>query len=135
MTQHLAAVAIVVPQYDEAIAFYVDKLGFALIEDTVLSDAKRWVLVAPTGASETRLLLAKAASDQQRQAIGNQTGGRVFLFLQTDDFERDYENYAKSGIDFEEAPRLEPYGKVVVFRDPFGNRWDLIERRSSPTTL
>ncbi len=127
MSQHLAAVSLVVPDYDEAIAFYVGKLGFARIEDTPLGAGKRWVLVAPPGAVETRLLLAKADSDLQRRAIGNQTGGRVFLFLHTDDFDRDYNAYLKAGIDFLEKTRLEPYGKVVVFRDPFGNQWDLIE--------
>ncbi|WP_119303536.1 VOC family protein [Dongia deserti] len=127
MTQHLAAVALVVPDYDEAIAFYVGKLGFELIEDTRLSETKRWVLVAPPGSHETRLLLAKADSPEQKTRIGNQTGGRVFLFLHTDDFQRDYATMRDRGIRFLEAPRHEPYGTVAVFVDPYGNKWDLIQ--------
>lgn len=127
MAQHLGAVALVVPDYDEAIAFYVGKLGFDLIEDTRLTKDKRWVLVAPKGSSETRLLLAKADGSRQTGAIGNQTGGRVFLFLNTDDFDRDHRSMIDFGVTFLETPRMEPYGKVAVFEDPFGNKWDLIQ--------
>jgi catechol 2,3-dioxygenase-like lactoylglutathione lyase family enzyme len=127
MKQHIAAVSLVVPGYDEALDFYVGTLGFDLIEDTRLSVTKRWVLVAPKGATETRLLLAEAANDEQRAAIGRQTGGRVFLFLQTDHFHRDYEAFRSRGVRFLEPPRTEAYGTVAVFVDPFGNKWDLVE--------
>ncbi|MBI1392668.1 MAG: VOC family protein [Alphaproteobacteria bacterium] len=126
MKQFLSAVSVVVPDYDEAIAFYVGVLGFELVEDTPLSAAKRWVVAAPPGATEARLVLAKAANERQVAAIGNQTGGRVFLFLKTDDFDRDYGRYRAAGVAFTEAPRLEAYGKVAVFTDPFGNLWDLV---------
>ena len=127
MTQHISAVTLVVPDYDEAIAFYVRRLEFRLVEDTALSATKRWVVVAPLGSHETGLLLAKADSAGQLAAIGNQTGGRVFLILKTDDFDRDYARFNRAGIEFLEEPRLEAYGKVVVFRDAFGNKWDLIQ--------
>ena len=127
MMQHVSAVTLLVPDYDEAIAFYVDKLGFRLIEDTVLSTTRRWVVVAPQGSQETSLLLAKADSANQSAAIGNQAGGRVFLILKTDGFDRDYARFKQAGIEFLEEPRKEAYGKVVVFRDIFGNKWDLIE--------
>jgi catechol 2,3-dioxygenase-like lactoylglutathione lyase family enzyme len=127
MIQHLAAVALVVPDYDEALAFYVGKLGFELIEHTKLSDTKRWVLVAPPGSKETRLLLAKADGAEQKTRIGNQTGGRVFLFLHTDDFARDQAALRERGVRFLEQPRQEPYGTVAVFVDPYGNKWDLIQ--------
>jgi catechol 2,3-dioxygenase-like lactoylglutathione lyase family enzyme len=127
MTQHLAAVALMVRDYDEAIAFYVGTLGFTLVEDTRLNDAKRWVLVAPPGSTETRLLLAKADSPEQKTRIGNQAGGRVFLFLHTDDFERDHAAMREKGVRFLEAPRHEEYGTVAVFADPYGNKWDLIQ--------
>lgn len=127
MSQYLSAVTLVVPDYDAAIAFYVGRLGFELVEDTRLSAVKRWVVVAPSGSHETRLLLAKAATRAQATRIGDQTGGRVFLFLATNDFDRDYAAMVAKGVRFLEAPRLEPYGKVVVFTDPFGNKWDLIE--------
>ena len=130
MPQYLSAVTVVVPDYDAAIAFYVGKLGFQLIEDTRQSGSKRWVLVSPPGTAESRLLLAKADSDRQYQAIGNQTGGRVFLFLATDDFDRDHAAYMRAGVAFVEEPRVETYGKVAVFRDPFGNKWDLIQPNS-----
>ena len=126
MTKRLALLSILVPEYDAGIAFFVDKLGFDLLEDTDLGDGKRWVRVAPTGA-ETAFLLARAVGDRQVGAIGNQGGGRVWLFLQTDLFDADHARMVASGVDFEEAPREEPYGKVAVFRDPFGNRWDLIQ--------
>lgn len=128
MKQMIGAIALVVPDYDEAIAYYTGKLGFDLIEDTHLGLNKRWVLVAPKGSTETRLLLAKADGDSQQAAIGNQTGGRVFLFLHTDDFDRDHQAMLTAGVSFLEAPRQEAYGKVAVFQDPFGNKWDLIQR-------
>lgn len=127
MTQYISAVALVVPDYDDAIAFYVGKLGFTLVQDVELSPSKRWVTVAPPGATETRLLLAKADGDAQRSAIGQQTGGRVGFFLTTDDFARDHAAMTANGIAFEEPPRTEPYGTVAVWRDPFGNRWDLLQ--------
>jgi catechol 2,3-dioxygenase-like lactoylglutathione lyase family enzyme len=127
MKQSIGAVTLVVPDYDVAIAFYTQKLGFELIDDTRLSDTKRWVLVAPKGSTETRLLLAKADGKDQQAAIGNQTGGRVFLFLNTDDFDRDHKTMLAAGVTFLENPRTEAYGKVAVFKDPFGNQWDLIE--------
>jgi len=127
MKQHISAVTLLVPGYDEAIAYYVGKLGFELVEDTALSATKRWVIVAPPGSGETGLLLAQADSSNQREAIGNQTGGRVFLILKTDDFDRDFARFKQAGVEFLEDPRREAYGKVVVFRDAFGNKWDLIE--------
>ena len=127
MSQHLGYVALVVRDYDEAIDFYVGKLGFALIEDTRLSDVKRWVLVAPPGAREARLLLAKAASPEQLARVGDQTGGRVFLFLHTDDFWSDYRRMKARNVKFLETPRREPYGTVAVFEDLYGNKWDLLE--------
>ena len=128
MPQHIAAFALIVPDYDEAIAYYTGKLGFDLIEDSRLSATKRWVRVAPSSASQTCLLLAKAADAAQAQAIGNQSGGRVLLFLHTDDFDRHYARYRAAGVDFIEQPREETYGKVVVFRDAYGNKWDLVEK-------
>jgi catechol 2,3-dioxygenase-like lactoylglutathione lyase family enzyme len=129
MTQHLAAIALIVRDYDEALDFYVGKLGFTLVEDTKQSDTKRWVLVAPRGVQEMRLLLAKADTPEQKTRLGNQTGGRVFLFLHTDDFQRDHEVYRARGVRFLEPPRQEPYGTVAVFVDLYGNKWDLIEPR------
>lgn len=122
----IAAVALVVPEYDAAITFYVGALGFTLTEDTDLGGGKRWVLVTPRGG-ETSLLLAKAQGPAQVAAIGAQTGGRVGFFLETEDFARDHARFCAAGVPFEEAPRAEPYGRVAVFRDPFGNRWDLVE--------
>ena len=127
MPQHLSAITLLVPDYDAGIAFYVGQLGFTLIEDRAMSAAKRWVLVAPPGSTETRLLLAKADSPAQIARIGNQTGGRVGFFLTTDDFVRDHAAMLAMGVVFLEEPRQEPYGTVAVFRDPFGNKWDLIE--------
>jgi catechol 2,3-dioxygenase-like lactoylglutathione lyase family enzyme len=127
VTQHLTAIALIVRDYDEALDFYVGKLGFELVEDTKLSETKRWVLVAPPGAKETRLLLAKADSPEQRTRIGNQTGGRVFLFLHTDEFQRDHERMRAQGVRFLESPRHESYGTVAVFVDPYGNKWDLVQ--------
>jgi catechol 2,3-dioxygenase-like lactoylglutathione lyase family enzyme len=127
MKQFIAHIALVVKDYDEAIKFYTGKLGFTLVEDTVLSETKRWVLVKPPGSGECSLLLAKAAKPEQDGAIGNQTGGRVFLFLFTDNFERDYEAMLKNGILFIRPPAKEEYGTVAVFEDLYGNLWDLIE--------
>ena len=126
MQQYIAHIALVVDDYDEAIAFYTKKLNFTLIEDTVLSETKRWVLVAPNGSGQCCLLLAKAASEEQRSRVGNQTGGRVFLFLHTDDFWRDYNDMLKKDIEFVRAPATESYGTVAVFKDLYGNLWDLI---------
>jgi catechol 2,3-dioxygenase-like lactoylglutathione lyase family enzyme len=128
MRQTLAHVAIVVRDYDEAIDYYTNALGFELLADEPREPGKRWVLVAPRGGG-CALLLAKAANQTQASRIGNQTGGRVFLFLHTDDFERDHAAYSARGVHFIEAPRYEAYGTVAVFEDLYGNRWDLIERR------
>ena len=127
MKQHIAHIAIVVDDYDDSIAFYTQKLHFTLIEDTVLSETKRWVLVAPSGSTECCLLLAKAANDEQKSRIGNQTGGRVFLFLHTDNFQRDYQNLLHHNIKIVREPNTEDYGIVAVFEDLYGNLWDLIE--------
>lgn len=125
MTQHIAAITLVVPDYDDAIAFYVGILGFTLTEDTQQSADKRWVTVTPPGG-QTKLLLAKASGPEQRAAVGNQTGGRVGFFLRTDNFTRDHAAMHAMGVHFHEPPRSEPYGTVAVFSDPFGNKWDLI---------
>ncbi len=122
----IANISLVVHDYDEAIEFYTRKLGFELLEDTALSATKRWVLVSPPGATGCRLLLAKAANEEQQSRVGNQTGGRVFLFLHTDDFWRDYQAYRAQGVEFVRDPAAEPYGTVAVFRDLYGNLWDLI---------
>ena len=125
--QQIGSVALVVANYDDAIAFYTQKLGFDLIEDTDLGNGKRWVLVSPPNSSGTHLLLAQASTQQQLEAVGNQTGGRVFLFLHTNDFWRDYELMQKNGVNFNEQPRVEEYGTVVVFEDLYGNKWDLLQ--------
>ncbi len=127
MRQHIARIALVVADYDDAIAFYTQKLKFELVEDTQLTPEKRWVVVAPPGGKECALLLAKAANEEQRKSIGNQTGGRVFLFLYTDDFWRDFENMKAEGIEFVRQPVEEPYGTVAVFKDLYGNLWDFIQ--------
>ena len=127
MKQYLSHVALIVDDYDEAISFYTQKLNFILIEDTVLNENKRWVLIAPKGSLECSLLLAKAANKEQQSRIGNQTGGRVFLFLYTDNLERDYNSMSAKGIEFTRLPSEESYGKVAVFKDIYGNLWDLIE--------
>jgi len=129
MNRLIAKVSLVVRDYDEAIDYYIHKLGFNLLEDVALSVGKRWVVVSPSPESPTHLLLAKAKNADELAAVGNQTGGRVFLFLETDDFWRDYERYKSVEIDFVESPRSEVYGDVVVFRDLYGNKWDLIGRR------
>ena len=128
MNQFLSLTTLIVRDYNEAIDFYVNKLGFEPTEDTDLPEqGKRWVVVAPPGARESRVLLAKAANEEQLSRVGNQTGGRVFLFLNTDDFWRDYENYIDRGVHFVREPQDEPYGTVAVFEDLYGNRWDLLE--------
>jgi catechol 2,3-dioxygenase-like lactoylglutathione lyase family enzyme len=126
MSQSLSLTALLVSDYDEAIAFYVGVLGFELRQDTRLTADKRWVVVGLTGSAGA-LLLARAADDRQRQAVGDQSGGRVFLFLETDDFVRDHTAYVERGVRFVEEPRHEPYGTVAVFEDIYGNRWDLIQ--------
>lgn len=131
MSQTIAHLTIVVRNYDEALAFFTQKLGFQLLEDTPLPGNKRWVLVAPANSSGTALLLAEAATPEQSFAVGNQTGGRVFLFLHTDDFWRDYRAYQSRGVRFLETPRQEPYGTVAVFEDLYGNKWDLLQPSSS----
>lgn len=127
MKQKIAHITLLVADYDEALSFYVDKLHFDLIEDTILSETKRWVLVAPKGSQEFSLLLAKADGAIQKQSIGNQSGGRVFLFLNTDNFDRDYQNLKDNNIEIVREPKTEDYGKVLVFKDLYGNLWDLIE--------
>ena len=129
MQRSVGLVSVVVRDYDEAIAFYVNVLGFALVEDSeVPEQKKRWVVVAPSGGSPTQVLLARAANEEQASRIGNQTGGRVFLFLYTDDFARDYDAYRSRGVRFVREPKREPYGTVAVFADLYGNLWDLVER-------
>ena len=130
MKQKIAHIALLVADYDEAISFYVDKLHFDLIEDTALSETKRWVLVAPKGSQEFSLLLAKADGNFQKQNIGNQSGGRVFLFLNTDNFDRDYQNLKDNNIEIVREPKTEAYGKVLVFKDIYGNLWVLIQRNN-----
>ncbi|HEX8635015.1 MAG TPA: VOC family protein [Pyrinomonadaceae bacterium] len=127
MKQSIAHIALVVDDYDEAIKFYTEKLNFRLLEDTPQSDTKRWVLVAPEGSEECCLLLARGVGEEQRSRIGNQTGGRVFLFLKTDDFWRDYRNMRSQEINFVREPKHEEYGTVAVFADLYGNLWDLVE--------
>jgi catechol 2,3-dioxygenase-like lactoylglutathione lyase family enzyme len=130
MKQHLGLVSLVVRDYEEALAFYVGKLGFVMVEDSpVPEQRKRWVVVSPPGAGESRLLLARASSPEQDARVGAQTGGRVFLFLYTDDFLRDYERYRAAGVEFVRPPKQEPYGTVAVFKDLYGNLWDLVQPR------
>ena len=126
MKQRIAHIAIVVNDYDKAIKFYTEKLHFDLIEDTRLSETKRWVLVRPKGGDSCCLLLAKAANEEQLSRVGNQTGGRVFLFLHTDDFKRDFQNLLDNGIEIVRQPSKEEYGTVAVFKDLYGNLWDMI---------
>lgn len=127
MTQKIGQIALVVKDYDEAIKFYTEKLDFQLIEDTKLSEDKRWVIVAPPGNKDCCLLFAKASNEKQIASIGNQTGGRVFLFLYTDNFYRDYNKMIERGINFKGTPREEAYGTVAVFEDLYGNLWDFIQ--------
>jgi quinol monooxygenase YgiN/predicted enzyme related to lactoylglutathione lyase len=131
MKQNLTHIAIVVDDYDKAIDFYTHKLNFTLLEDTILSDTKRWVLVRPKGASECSLLLAKGANDEQKSRIGNQTGGRVFLFLHTNNFKKDYQNLIDNKIKIVREPSFKDYGTVAVFEDLYGNLWDLIEPKKT----
>jgi len=131
--QHIGLTALVVADYDEALRFFVGTLGFELIEDTYIpGQDKRWVVVAPRGSRESRLLLARAVGDAQVSRVGNQTGGRVFLFLCTDDFWHDYRALVAKGVVFVREPRNEPYGTVAVFKDLYGNLWDLIQHRTAP---
>jgi catechol 2,3-dioxygenase-like lactoylglutathione lyase family enzyme len=134
MHQKIAHIALVVKDYDEAIQFYTEKLDFKLIEDTRLSEEKRWVLVAPPGSTECCLLLARAANEKQLASVGNQTGGRVFLFLYTDDFWRDYNKMVGRKINFIRPPKEEAYGMVAVFEDLYGNLWDLLQPAHSSFT-
>ena len=129
MAQHIGAVALLVRDYDEAKAYYAGVLGFEVVEDTDMGGGKRWLVVTPPGSAETRLLLARAVTPEQQARVGDQTGGRVFLFLHTDDFRRDFAALKSRGVRFCEAPREEPYGAVAVFEDIYGNRWDLLQLR------
>ena len=136
MRQALATVSLLVPSYDAGLRFYVDVLGFRLVEDTPLGGGKRWVTGAPPGDGGARLLLAEPSTPEQAAIIGRQAGGRVFLFLETDDFWRDHRRYLAAGVTFIEQPRSEAYATVAVFQDPFGNTWDLLEpvRKGGSTT-
>lgn len=134
MPQHIAQLALVVADYDEAIAFYTEKLGFTLVEDTRMSGTKRWVVVAPRGGEGCRLLLAKAATEEQRSRIGDQTGGRVFLFMHTDDLRRDHADLLRQGVTIVRPPTEEAWGTVLVFADLYGNLWDLIQPRTDGTS-
>ena len=127
MKQQIGSVTFLVKDYDEAIEFFVNKLQFDLIEDSQLNETKRWVVVSPKGSSGTSLLLAKAATEEQERSVGNQTGGRVAFFLHTDNFNRDYDRMMDKGVNFLESPREEKFGKVVIFQDLYGNKWDFIE--------
>lgn len=128
MKQCLGLTAVVVDDYDDAIEFYTASLDFVLVEDRYVPEQdKRWVVIAPPGATESKILLARGVGDEQRSRIGNQTGGRVFLFLYTDDFWRDYNNYRDRGIEFVREPKTEAYGTVAVFKDLYGNLWDLLQ--------
>jgi catechol 2,3-dioxygenase-like lactoylglutathione lyase family enzyme len=131
MSSVLTRIALVVREYDEAIAYYTGSLGFELLEDTPMGKGKRWVVVAPPGGNGTALVLARAVNPEQELRIGNQTGGRVFLFLHTDDFERDYSQMKARGVRFTEEPRRESFGTAVVFEDLYGNRWDLVQLADS----
>lgn len=130
MTQRIATIALVVKEYDDAIAFYTSKVGFTLIADTDMGGGKRWVVVAPPGDNGARLLLARADGPEQMAAVGHQAGGRVMLFLETTDFAADHASMLANGVRFLEAPRNELYGSVAVFEDLYGNKWDLIEPKS-----
>lgn len=131
MKQSLGLVSLVVREYDEALAFYVGVLGFTLVEDRFVPEQnKRWVVVSPPGATESRLLLARASTPEQASRVGSQTGGRVFLFLSTDDFARDYQRYKDQGVEFVREPKEEPYGTVAVFKDLYGNLWDLFQPKA-----
>jgi catechol 2,3-dioxygenase-like lactoylglutathione lyase family enzyme len=131
MSQHLAHIALVVKNYDEAIAYYTQKLQFKVIEDTLMSPTKRWVLLAPKGSDKATFLLAQAANEEQESRIGNQTGGRVFLFLHNDDFENDYQYMKNQGVEFIRERVVETWGTVAVFKDLYGNLWDFIQPSKS----
>lgn len=135
MKQTLGHVALVVRDYDEALAFYTQTLNFTVVEDTQMSEEKRWVLIAPPGSRGATLLLARATTPEQASRIGNQTGGRVFLFLHTDDFWRDYNEMVASNVNFIRPPKEEPYGTVAVFEDLYGNLWDLLQLKAAGTAL
>jgi len=130
MRRHLGAVALLVRDYDEAIAWFTGALGFRLVADTPQGEGKRWVVVAPSDGAQATLVLARAVTPEEKAAIGNQTGGRVFLFLYTDDFHRDHAAMTAKGVRFLESPRDEPYGIVAVFADLYGNKWDLLQRKN-----
>ncbi|HEY5229161.1 MAG TPA: VOC family protein [Opitutaceae bacterium] len=132
MSQEIGCVSLLVRDYDEAIAFYKGKVGFDIVEDTAMGEGRRWVVLAPPGSSGTRLLLAKAKNEQELSAVGCQSGGRVFLFLNTDDFSRDHARMKSLGVRFNEEPRHEAYGTVAVFEDLYGNKWDLLMPRLAP---
>jgi catechol 2,3-dioxygenase-like lactoylglutathione lyase family enzyme len=134
MKQSIGHVSLLVRDYDEAIAYYTRVLGFHLVRDDAIAEGKRWVLVVPPGAAECALLLAQAKNEEERNAIGRQAGGRVFLFLHTDDFWRDYQAFTSRGVHFCERPREEAYGTVAVFEDLYGNRWDLLELKKPNQT-
>ncbi len=125
----IGAINLLVPDYDQAIAYYVDKLGFELLEDTPMGPNKRWVVVSPSGAQGCALVLSQAHSETEKQTVGQQAAQKVLLFLHSDDFWRDYHRYQAEGVNFLEAPREEPYATVVVFQDIFGNRWDLLQKK------
>jgi catechol 2,3-dioxygenase-like lactoylglutathione lyase family enzyme len=127
MTHSVGAFTLLVPAYDEGLTFFRDTLGFTIVEDSALADGKRWVVVAPAGGAGARIVLAVPSDDRQRARVGDQTGGRVAYFLQTDDFHRDYQALKARGLRFLESPRREPYGTVAVFSDPWGAKWDLIQ--------
>ncbi len=134
MKQQLALIALVVEDYDDAIQFYTQKLNFTVVEDSIVSETKRWIVIAPPGASSgCNLLLAKAANEEQLSRVGNQTGGRVFLFLHTEDFWHDYKSMQQKGVEFVREPAEESYGVVAVFKDLYGNLWDLIEPNKKAT--
>ena len=130
MKQQIGSVTFLVKDYDEAIEYFVNKLQFDLIEDSQLNETKRWVVVSPKGSSGTSLLLAKATTEEQERSVGNQTGGRVAFFLHTDNFNRDYERMMNIGVNFLENPREEKFGRVVIFQDLYGNKWDFIEHKN-----
>lgn len=130
MNQRLGQIAIVVDDYDKAIEYYTNILGFLLEEDTIMSKSKRWVIVKPSGKNSCKIVLAKATNEEQLSRVGNQTGGRVFLFLYTDDAKRDFENYQSMGVEFIRPLTKEPYGLVAVFKDLYGNLWDLIQPKT-----
>lgn len=129
MARKIGAVSLLVKDYDEAIDFYVNKAGFNLVEDTPMTETKRWVVIEPNGNSGTQIILAKATSEEEIKCVGNQCGGRVWLFLHTDDFHRDFAAMTANGVKFLETPREEVYATVAVFQDLYGNKWDLLERK------